>query len=243
MRQVPHLDNYRYAIIGDGRMATHFCHYLDLLKIPYSQWSRKLNEKHELKPIIKKSTHLLILLSDSAINNFIIENSINDKKIIVHFSGRLISEFAWSAHPLMSFGLNLYDTHVYQSIPFIFEKEGPEFSELLPGLANPNFKIPGEQKAYYHALCVLSNNFTTLLWQKFYNAMEKEFEIPKQVLIPFMQRTFLNIQEDHQKALTGPLVRNDISTIKANLEALENDEFHQVYLAFVEAFQKSEEKI
>lgn len=242
MRQVPNANNFHYAIIGDGRMAKHFCHYLDLLHLPYSQWSRKLNQKNQLKTIIKKSSHLLILISDSSINQFIMDNSIIDKKMIVHFSGRLISEFAWSAHPLMTFGPNLYDLTLYQNIPFFIEKEGPEFSDLLPGLANPNFKISSQQKPYYHALCVLSNNFTAILWQKFYNAMKNEFDIPKDVLIPFMHRTFLNIQEDHQNALTGPLVRNDKNTIKANLEALENDEFHQVYLAFIEAFQEAKEK-
>ena len=46
------------------------------------------------------------------------------------------------AHPLMTFGLDLYDLTTYRSIPFILDSGGTPFHELLPGLPNPSFTIP-----------------------------------------------------------------------------------------------------
>ncbi len=235
MRQVPR----QYAVIGNGRAARHFCYYLSLLNIPYRQWSRAGNVL--LTDVVKDCSTVILLISDSAIESFVQENECLFDKHCVHFSGSVVTDRAYGAHPLMSFGPELYSLAEYREIPWIIEASALSFSELLPGLPNPSFSIDKNQKEYYHALCVLSNNFTTMLWQKFFDGMMEEFHIPKAHLIPIFKRTMSNIVDDHQAALTGPLVREDQITIDQNLDALSNDAFQGVYQAFVNAYKEEKQ--
>lgn len=233
MGQVPN-----YLIIGDGRVARHFSHYLSLLQIPCRQWSR--SQELSLSETIKDSSQILLLISDSAIESFIEAHACLSGKRLVHFSGQLVTDRAYGAHPLMTFGPELYTLQDYQKIPWILERGSPSFSELLPGLPNPHFFIAKQEKNYYHALCVMANNFTTLLWSKFFNAMDDRFQIPKENLLPLLRRTMMNMCGDHNNVLTGPLARGDASTIEANLASLEGDSYAEVYRAFVEAYLKEE---
>lgn len=235
MRQVP-----KYAIIGNGKVANHFCYYFRALSFPFYQWSRSLSKPGSLTQIIQNCDRVLILIKDSAIEGFIQENPILHGKILIHFSGRLFSSLAYGAHPLFTFSHELYDLATYQKIPFILEKEGPSFSELLPGLPNPHYQIPRDLKNLYHSLCVLSGNFSCILWQKFFHELEHTFHLPKSVTHPYMQQIFSNLQKSQGNILTGPLARNDYTTIAANLAALSNDPFQKIYQAFVEVYQERE---
>jgi 2-dehydropantoate 2-reductase len=227
-----------YAIIGGGRVARHFCHYLSLLGIACQQWSRSADSLSQLLPILKNNTHILLLIRDSAIESFIQDYPVLSKRCCVHFSGSLVTSLAYGAHPLMTFGQSLYTLAEYQQVPFVLEKNEMTLATLLPGLSNPNFSIAAGQKGFYHALCVMSNNFTTILWQKFIDEMAQSFQIPKSYLMPILKRTLNNIVEDHDLALTGPLVRNDQSTIDRHLMALSDDPFCGVYQAFVTLYQE-----
>lgn len=99
------------------------------------------------------------------------------------------------------------------------------------------YSNPPSKKAYYHALCVMANNFTTLLWQKFFNEMTTAFNASLNDLKPYLKQTLLNIDSDYSNALTGPLKRQDLQTIKHNLDALEEDAFVKIYQAFVDVYQ------
>ncbi len=234
MRQVP--NPARYVIVGNGRVAYHFSYYLSLLSIPYQSWSR--SSSIPLNHVVRAGDIVLLLISDSAINRFVKENPCLTKTCCVHFSGNLTSHIAFGAHPLMSFGSRLYSMREYQSIPWILEPTTPPFSELFPALPNDTFVIDSSKKSLYHAWCVMSNNFTTLLWQQFFDRMVKEFKIPKSHLIPILERTMKNLVQDHQCALTGPLVRGDRATIWQHLEALSDDAFKDIYHAFASFYQK-----
>lgn len=232
MGQVP----ANFAIIGAGRMARHFSHYLSLLKISYRQWSR--SQSISLSKTIKDCSHIVLLISDSAIEPFIREHSCLSGQCLIHFSGRLVTDLAYGAHPLMTFGPELYTLKDYQKVPWILEQRFSDFSKLLPGLPNPHFVISENEKSYYHTLCVMANNFTTLLWSKFFNEMNDHFQIPKENLLPYIRRTMMNLCDDHNGVLTGPLARGDRATIEENLSSLEGDAYATVYQAFVDAYKK-----
>jgi predicted short-subunit dehydrogenase-like oxidoreductase (DUF2520 family) len=233
-----------FAIIGDGRLATHLKHYFSQLDLPYQAWSRRSDpNENYLANVLTSSTHILLAISDSAIENFIIQHPELNQKMVIHFSGQLSSEYAYSAHPLMTFTTQLFNLEQYQKIPFILEQKSPDFSALLPGLTNPSYQIPKQLKSLYHALCVLSGNFTIILWQKFFSELENKFQLPKELAYPYLQQIFANLQDhQQQQMLTGPLARNDQQTITANLQALENDPFQKIYQAFVDAFTLKETK-
>ncbi|CAM4389412.1 MAG: hypothetical protein LEGION0398_MBIBDBAK_01148 [Legionellaceae bacterium] len=229
MQQVP------YGIIGAGPMAQHFTYYLSLVNINCIQWSRS-QPYHELQELIQRSDRILLLISDKAIIPFIENNLSLTKKNLIHFSGCLHTPLAIGIHPLFTFGPDFYGLETYQKIPFILEDKTNTFNQLLPGLVNPYYSISIDQKPLYHSLCVLSGNFTILLWQKFFKELEETLHIPASAGLGYMQQIFHNLMQDSNSALTGPLARNDEITIKANIDALESDPYQSVYQAFVNAF-------
>ncbi|MCK5200874.1 MAG: hypothetical protein KAR21_21120, partial [Spirochaetales bacterium] len=154
------------AIVGDGLMAGHFCTYLKLSGIPYKQWSRKKNIDINPARYFKGCHVLFLLIKDDAILPFIKQYPELKQMKQVHFSGSLYIEDIPSIHPLMTFSKDLYSLRKYQSIPFIHEKGKVSFRELFPELPNPSKALDFRSKALYHSLCVLSGNFTTMLWQK-----------------------------------------------------------------------------
>jgi hypothetical protein len=138
MRQVP-----GYLIIGNGRVARHFCHYFSLLDIPVSQW-RRPESLTRLKTLASKATHILLLVSDKAIEPFIREHLQDTAAVKVHFSGALTTPLAHGAHPLMTFNDGVYPLEKYKSIPFVVDAGAPDFEDLLPGLPNPHASLPAE---------------------------------------------------------------------------------------------------
>src|SRR3990167_6290835 len=86
MRQVPH-----YLIIGSGRLATHLQHYFFHLQLGYDTWCRQ-RSKAALAPKLEKATHVLLAISDDAIETWIQEALSGTTAMRIHFSGRLVSE-------------------------------------------------------------------------------------------------------------------------------------------------------
>jgi predicted short-subunit dehydrogenase-like oxidoreductase (DUF2520 family) len=233
MGQVP-----SYLLIGGGRVARHFRHYFSLLQLSFASWQR--NDPIEiLTEKAANATHILLLISDKAIDTFISEHLASTDAYRIHVSGSHNSELAYGAHPLMSFSNNtLYDLERYQSIPFILDHDAPEFSTLLPSLPNQHVRLHKSLKAKYHALCVLSGNFSCLLWQKLFSGFENELQLSGSIAHAYLQQYTHNLISDPQSALTGPLVRNDVETIAKNLSALDGDPFQEIYKSFVSCYQR-----
>jgi predicted short-subunit dehydrogenase-like oxidoreductase (DUF2520 family) len=233
-----------YGIIGDGRVAEHMAHYFRLREIPFRVWSRRLSHLPPATELCQQDI-ILVLIKDSAIEKWIDDNPTLQQKTLVHFSGSLVTKKAFGAHPLMTFGHELYDLEVYEKIPFIFEEgqkhfDGLRFQNLFPRLKNPSHSIHHLKKPLYHAYCVMSQNFTTLLWQKFFKELESQFHIPSDAAKPILEQTLINLLKNPEASLTGPLARADMKTIQANIESLKDDSFQNVYEAFVSAHKKDQ---
>lgn len=226
-----------YLLVGNGRVARHFRHYLELQGLRFGTWDRG-EPAQSLNKYLKTASHILVLIRDDAIEDFIKEKLGETSASCVHFSGSLVTPLAFGAHPLMSFGEVLYDLGTYQSIPFILDDAAPDFSRLLPGLPNPYWRLDAALKPKYHALCVLSGNFSCLLWQKLCHSFKQELNLPPEFMVPYLQQITKNLVENPQTALTGPLVRHDVTTIEKNLAALEADPFRLVYESFVSCYEK-----
>jgi len=231
MRQVP-----AYLLIGNGRVSRHFQHYFSLLQIPCEVWQRE-QPVNKLQEYIQQATHILILISDKAIEPFIQAHLQTSKALHIHFSGSLISDKAYGTHPLMTFSSELYSLEQYQAIPFIVDHDAPDFKTLLPGLANTHVRLNKSLKAKYHALCVLSGNFSCLLWQKLFTSFSEELHLPPAIAHPYLLQQTKNLLSNPVEALTGPLLRDDQQTIQKNLNALANDPFQAVYQSFVSCYQ------
>jgi 2-dehydropantoate 2-reductase len=241
MRQVPDASPH-YLIIGNGRVARHFLHYFSLLSLSYSHWHRQ-DSPDILQQQIKSATHILLLISDGAIEDFILKNLQNTNACLIHCSGSLSTVLAFGAHPLMTFSKDLYADEQYHSIPFVIDDDAPDFKELFPGLPNRQSRLPKNLKAKYHAFCVLSGNFSCMLWQKLFNGLDEELNLPSDFAIPYFLQQTQNILNNPKTALTGPLVRNDIRTIEKNLAALDGDPFQDIYKSFVTCYRKLQEEV
>jgi predicted short-subunit dehydrogenase-like oxidoreductase (DUF2520 family) len=227
MGQVPQAT---YLLIGNGRLAGHMSHYFHLEKIPHQRWHRQ--SRTPIEAALADASHILVLISDDAIEPFVRQHATGHGKTWVHCSGSLDTDLAIGAHPLMTFAPGHYDLETYRRIPFVCDREGPSFSELFPKLTNPCFSIDRRKKALYHALCVMGGNFSTLLWKKVTDTFAGELDLPPEILHPYMERTLENIKV-HDAPLTGPLARRDMGTIRKNLRALSDNPFEKVYRAFV----------
>lgn len=235
MRQVPTFDAAPIGIIGDGRVARHVLHYLNLLALPSRTWSRRASSAPPADALGPCRT-VLLLIRDNEIERFIDAWPALRAQRLVHFSGSLVTPAAEGVHPLMTFGHDLYDLATYRSIPFICDADGTPFEELLPGLPNPSFRIPAADRPYYHALCVMAGNFSTMLWLKLFDELQDRFGIPAAAAHPYLARVAANLAAHGRRTLTGPLARGDAATVDANLKALEGDPFHSVYAAFARAY-------
>jgi 2-dehydropantoate 2-reductase len=238
MRQVPSPGTTPFGIVGDGRAARHFHRYFELLDLPVRRWSRRAADCSPTEALAECGT-ILVLIPDAAIEPFIAAWPGLSRRRLVHCSGSLVTTAAECAHPLMTFGPDLYDLQTYQSIPFVLDSGGTPFYGLLPGLPNRFFTIPAEARPSYHAHCVMAGNFSTLLWLNLFDQLEGRFGIPPEAAHPFLAQTARNLVADAGRALTGPLARGDAATIAANLAALEGDPFREVYAAFARAYARS----
>ena len=231
-------NNTPCAIIGDGRMAAHFTRYLGMSGITYKQWSRRANSEIDPVEYLKGTRAVFLLIKDDAIAGFIEEHPGLKEMNPIHFSGSLYVENIPSIHPLMTFSKELYTLEKYQTIPFIHEKGKVSLSDILPELPNPSRAMDFGKKSLYHSLCVLSGNFTTMLWQKAFSDFQDKLELDSELLIPYMEQTFENLKSNWADALTGPLARKDNATIERNMNALEGDLYREVYKSFADTVLK-----
>jgi len=240
-----------YAIVGGGRLARHFSEYFRLLEIPHRRWTRDRRSPFNtselpdtglrLRETVANADRVLLLVSDNAIAALLKQYPFLHDKQLIHCSGALSFPGIAGAHPLMTFADCLYGLDTYQSIPFVFEarefkdevpEAGSGFSELFPALPNPHFSINPEDKARYHALCVMAGNFTQVLWKAVSDRFEQQFDWPTEILHSYLNQVVGNFIQVPESALTGPLVRNDQQTIERNIDSLSGDPLQDLYHAF-----------
>jgi len=231
-----------YALLGGGRLARHFSEYFRLLGIPHSRWARDRHSpcnsyalpdaQQRLRVTLAQADRVLLLVADHAIAALLKQYPFLHEKQLIHCSGALSFPGVAGAHPLMTFAADLYTLERYQAVPFMLEA-GYDFSALFPGLPNPHFAIEVEDKARYHALCVLAGNFAQLLWQGVSEHFEQQLQLPATTLHAYLRQVTDNFIQSPTSALTGPLVRGDQQTIERNLQSLEGDPLQALYQAFV----------
>lgn len=232
MRQVPD-----YYIVGNGRMAKHFCHYLALLNIPYAQWDRQ--QTTPFSAFIQKTDTLYLLISDTGLHQLLQAPELQSHRLI-HFSATVQHPNGISVHPLMTFGLQLYDLERYQSMPFVLDQPDLHLGKLLPGLPNRAYYLPPTLKVFYHCMLVLGGNLSMLLWQKMMRELT-QLHIAADDLNAYLAQTLTNFIHDPVHNLTGPLVRGDEATIQKHLHTLKEDDFLPIYRAFTQAFLTEKE--
>lgn len=226
---------HNILIIGHGRLAKHLIHWCSLL--PKSQNSIHTWNRNGHTPLsLQNIDYIWLAISDDSLVSFYQETLkplLNGQKV-VHFSGTMHHEEMASAHPLMTFSYDLYDLGAYNKVHFGLTGAST-LTEVLPGFSNPFFKLRPEDKPLYHALCVASGNLPQLIWSQT-QPQFSDLKIPEAAVKAFLQQSLTNFFAQGPQAVTGPIVRNDKTTITKNLSALEkvNLKLKNIYQSFLQ---------
>ena len=217
-------------------------HYFSLLGIRWYGWARNprsgINSFTEPDPrqrlhlALEHSSHCLMLVSDRAVATLLNQYPELKDHQLIHCSGALTVPGVAGAHPLMTFGRQLYTLDQYQKIPFIVDS-GEDFKSLFPELPNPSYSLAPEHKALYHSLCVMAGNFAQILWEDIASQFNSQLNLPQELLFPYLQQILKNFELDPATALTGPLQRNDTGTIEKHIHALDGNQLEPIYRAFM----------
>jgi 3-methyl-2-oxobutanoate hydroxymethyltransferase len=223
-----------YLLVGGGRLARHLGHYFDLLGVPYVGWVREDGDER-LARAAEGAHAVLLAIPDDAIAPFVREH---DGRLgsapRVHFSGARTVGGVTGCHPLGSFGESIFPDDLYRSIHFAVQAGGESFGAIFPDLPNPHTRIPAGSEVAYHTAAVLAGNFTAILWRRAAQAFER-LGLPAAAWGAYLETVALNIHEDPESAVTGPVVRGDRGTILAHLDELGDDPWGGVYRAFLKA--------
>jgi predicted short-subunit dehydrogenase-like oxidoreductase (DUF2520 family) len=225
-----------YGIVGRGRLAGHLMHYFRLKNMQVVQWYRGQTRTPE--QALSQANVILVLIKDDEIETFIKSNKWLQHKTVIHCSGSLVTKYGQGFHPHFNFTPLLYKLETYEKIPFVIEKGKLKFQEVFPSLSNQSYEIAKKDRPLYHALCVLSGNFPTILWQACNRTYMKKLKLPDTFFAPYIQNCVEQFIEDPENALTGPLARGDKTTIQNNIKALKGSPLQGVYKIFVKQYSK-----
>jgi predicted short-subunit dehydrogenase-like oxidoreductase (DUF2520 family) len=171
-----------------------------------------------------------------------------DRKLIFHTSGADPSSvlkpldkkgaFLGSFHPLQTFPDIESAIGVLQDTCMFVEGDKdaiPILRHLGDHIGAKVYVIAGKDKVLYHLSAVFVCNLLSALFYSGKGLMEK-INIDFEPFLPIIRATLKNIENKGPlAALTGPIVRGDVKTVKAHLGAIEDMELHKrVYKALSE---------
>ncbi len=197
--------------------------------------------------LIGASDVIFLTVPDGAIKDvyLLLPREILKGKQLCHCSGALSSKDAFpeineygakgtSIHPLFPVSSKYESYKVIGSAFFCIEGDcADEWSKILSDMGNPVRIIDSEIKIKYHAACVAASNLVCGLMAESTELLtgcgfsEKEaLEALKPLALSNLNRIF---ETDPVTALTGPVERNDVSTVKKHLDALGEGTDAEIY--------------
>lgn len=165
-----------------------------------------------------------------------------EEKIVSHMSGVYSSEIltslfakgatVCSLHPLMSFGNISSAVQALNNTFFTLEGKGSKFEDFVGFLQQQGTRyqyIDTDQKVLYHiAACFLSNYFVALVDTGIQMLRQTGFAKSSTIfnwIKPLVEKTWENIlMEGTEEALTGPISRGDIDTVRLHRQTLLKEE-------------------
>ena len=204
----------------------------------------------DLEKLVRMSDTLFITTPDTVIGNVwdcIIKNNMSvQNKIVCHFSGALSSDVftdsqstgasVCSIHPMLAFSDKLTSYRIPANTFFALEGDETAVSalkSLFENLGNTVCCIDKSEKSLYHtAASVLSNELVALL-DMGYSLLE-QCGFSRDEAVRATQNLVLGnvksvLENGCVNALTGPVERNDLQTVKKHVESLKGED-RQIYI-------------
>ena len=167
--------------------------------------------------------------------------------IFIHCSGILTSEvisavklkdaLVMSIHPMRSFANPALSVENFPGTYCATEGDRDALKIIEPffeSIGSINFQIMKDKKPLYHAAGVFASNYLVTLTQEAINcliAANVEKKMALQMMIHLMKGTLSNLEKSMSplEALTGPIERGDLATIKKHLSSLPSDKQRLLY--------------
>lgn len=163
--------------------------------------------------------------------------NIRPGSIFIHCSGVLTSDvmsavkiknaLVVSCHPMKSFSDPATSVENYAGTYCAMEGDIEALEIIDPifrSIGSITYQIAKEKKSLYHAAGVFASNYLVTLSQQAINCLSEagvEEKLALNIIISLMKGTLTNIEKSMspKEALTGPIRRGDLSTIKTHLSS------------------------
>lgn len=196
---------------------------------------------NDIYMFIEDSDVVFITTNDDAILtviNGIKENcEIKEGQIFIHTSGSISAEVFKPLEDLGALGISIHPLQTIANpqegikniIGSLFAIDGNEKAfefakQLVNDLEGEAYFIESEKKPLYHLSAVIACNYFVTLMNKSVNLFKKvniDEKIGTEGLIKLVKGTLNNIERlGTEMALTGPISRGDISTVKDHIESM-----------------------
>lgn len=142
-----------------------------------------------------------------------------------------------SMHPLQSIARKAADAEIFSGVYFGLEgtdKAVKAAQEIIRRLQGGYLVIQPENKPLYHAASSIASNFLVVLLESASFLLQQagiDRDLAPKILEPLTQGTLHNVKNlNIPSALTGPVIRGDIQSIKKHLSALKRfPAYHEIY--------------
>ncbi|MBK8136356.1 MAG: DUF2520 domain-containing protein [Chloroflexi bacterium] len=193
--------------------------------------------------VVDLSDLVILCVPDDAIASVV--EALSEKswreKAVVHTSGvhgvgilyplTATGAMTGSLHPALPFARFDHSPDVLKGITFAIESDHPILSvwlsDLIDAVEGAMITLRPESKALYHAALVLTSNYAISLFaasKQILVGLGAGEQAAEEALLQLLRGTLSNLAEQGlPDALTGPLVRGDIGTLKLHLAALESN--------------------
>jgi len=223
------------ALIGRGRLGTSLDRAL----------AEKGVDAHFTRgtagPAIRRAGIVMICVPDGAIasvaKTLTLEKIEWRGKIVLHTSGLLSSgellplrargAACGSFHPMQAFPRRNMPAAHFDGIPIGIEGDAAARqagARIARALGARPFTVRAADKPLIHTACSLASNLFVPLFDMAVGLLEAAGNSRRRaakMLIPLVEGTLRNVKQlDAPRALTGPISRGDLATVRAQLEAL-----------------------
>lgn len=135
-----------------------------------------------------------------------------------------------SLHPAQSFPSTNLPASVFKGITWGIEGDAGAVEtgrEIVRSLGGHVLLLAAKDKALYHAACALASNAFVALEYTAAKVLKEaglDGDAASRTLMPLVQGTLQNVKSlGLEKALTGPVARGDVDTVRRHLAALRRD--------------------
>lgn len=199
---------------------------------------------------VARSCELLILAVPDDVLPAVVQQlrpHVSPGQIVLHVSGRhgltvlepLGEILAIAAHPAMTFTGTSLDLERLEDCPFgVTAGHGAESvaDALVVEMGGDPIHVDDERRAVYHAaLAHGANHLVTLVAQTLDLLASAGVDDPARLARPLLEAALDNTLRDGDRALTGPVARGDVDTVRSHLRELSDLDAGETYRVLARA--------